>query len=72
MSTAGKPYLSLEEYLQLERASEIRHEYYNGEMFAMSGVSRAHNVIAGNVFAELRQQFVGVIAKLIWRTCGLK
>lgn len=57
MSTAEKRFISPEEYLKIERASEIRHEYYNGEMFAMSGASRAHNVIAGNIFAEFRAQF---------------
>lgn len=57
MSIAEKPYLSPEEYLKIERASELRHEYYNGEMFAMSGATRAHNLIAGNFFAELRMQF---------------
>ncbi len=57
MSTAEKRYLSPEEYLKIERASQIRHEYHKGAMFAMTGATRAHNVIAGNVFAEFRQQF---------------
>jgi Uma2 family endonuclease len=57
MSTAEKRFISPEEYLKIERASEIRHEYYSGEMFAMTGASRPHNVIAGNIFAELRAQF---------------
>ena len=46
MSTAEKRSISPQEYLTIERASEIRHEYYNGEMFAMSGATRGHNVIA--------------------------
>lgn len=57
MPTAEKRFISPEEYLKIERASEIRHEYYNGEMFAMTGASRPHNVIAGNIFAELWAQF---------------
>lgn len=57
MSTAEKRFISPDEYLKIERAAEIRHEYYNGEMFAMSGATRAHNLIAGNIFASLRGQF---------------
>ncbi len=59
MSTAEKRSISPQEYLTIERASEIRHEYYNGEMFAMSGATRAHNLIAGNIFVVFREQFAG-------------
>ncbi len=57
MSTAEKRFISPQDYLTIERASQIRHEYYNGEMFAMSGATRAHNVIAGNIFRRLLEQF---------------
>lgn len=43
------------EYLAIERKSEIRHEYYAGEMFAMSGASRPHNVISVNFVTALNQ-----------------
>jgi len=46
-----------EEYLALERKTEYRSEYLAGEIFAMSGASRQHNLIAGNVFASLHGQF---------------
>ena len=45
-----------EEYLRLERQAEYKSEYLNGEIFAMSGASREHNLIAGNIVAELNQQ----------------
>ncbi|WP_437620998.1 Uma2 family endonuclease [Sorangium sp. So ce1151] len=45
--------LSPEEYLALERASEQKHEYANGEIFAMSGCSREHSLLAGSVQREL-------------------
>lgn len=48
--------VSPEEYLRLERLAEYKSEYLNGEIFAMSGASRQHNLIAGNIFGELRQQ----------------
>ena len=54
-----KPFLSPEEYLALERKAEIRSEYLDGEMFAMSGGSYRHNVILGNLIGEIRQQLKG-------------
>ena len=41
-------YISPEEYLAAERAATEKHEYYKGEVFAMSGASRQHNFIARN------------------------
>src|SRR5689334_17788040 len=43
-----------EEYLAFERASEQKHEYVDGEIFAMAGGTREHNLIAANVVGELR------------------
>lgn len=48
-----------EEYLALERQAEHRSEYYASEIFAMSGASEAHNLIAGNIFASLHTQLRG-------------
>lgn len=59
MSSLPQTAYSPEEYLTLERKSEHRSEYVNGRVFAMSGASREHNLIAGNVFAEIRTQFRG-------------
>lgn len=39
---------TVEEYLKLEERSEIRHEFYRGEIFAMSGASLSHNRIIRN------------------------
>ncbi|WP_438022524.1 Uma2 family endonuclease [Sorangium sp. So ce233] len=41
--------LSPGEYLELERASEVRHEYAGGEIFAMSGGAFEHSAIAANI-----------------------
>ncbi|MCW5959959.1 MAG: Uma2 family endonuclease [Pyrinomonadaceae bacterium] len=46
MSAILKTKLTAEEYLEFERNSEERHEFYDGEVFAMSGAKRHHNVIA--------------------------
>jgi Uma2 family endonuclease len=42
------------EYLAFERASAERHEFVDGEIFAMSGGKRAHNLIGAHVVGELR------------------
>jgi hypothetical protein len=38
MSAQGQRFITPEQYLAIERAAEIRSEYYNGRMYAMSGV----------------------------------
>jgi Uma2 family endonuclease len=50
---ASKPQLTLDEYLEGERSSPIKHEYAAGRVFAMAGASERHNKIAGNLFAHL-------------------
>ncbi len=56
MSAIPKTKLTPAEYLKFERKSEERHEYFNGEIFAMSGARRNHNIIAWNIGGELRQK----------------
>jgi Uma2 family endonuclease len=45
--------LSVQEYLEGEKVSPIRHEYLDGEVYAMSGTTRRHNQIAGNFYSRL-------------------
>src|SRR5207244_3270905 len=40
---------SVEEYFGIEEMSEVRHEFFDGEIFAMSGGSTNHNQIAQNL-----------------------
>ncbi len=56
MEPKEKSFLTPEEYLEIERKAEYKSEYYNGEMFAMSGASRKHNLICTNIAGELRNQ----------------
>jgi Uma2 family endonuclease len=55
-SAAVKTRYTPEQYLALERQSPIKHEYYDGSIFAMAGASREHNLIAGNLFGDIRAQ----------------
>lgn len=50
---------SVEEYLAQEASSDTRHEYVGGQIYAMTGGSLRHNVIAGNLFFALRQHLAG-------------
>lgn len=59
MSQRILTYVSPEEYLRLERKAEYKSEYLNGEIFAMSGASRAHNLITTNISREISQQLKG-------------
>lgn len=51
--------LTRDEYLAFERASELRHEYVAGEVFAMSRVNADHSMIAVNTGAWIRPQLRG-------------
>ncbi|MCC5841270.1 MAG: Uma2 family endonuclease [Opitutales bacterium] len=51
--------LSVEEYIEGEKVSEIRHEYIGGAVYAMSGGSEAHNAICLNLASALRQHLRG-------------
>jgi Uma2 family endonuclease len=59
MSSQIKPFISPAEYLALERQAEYKSEYLNGDMFAMTGARRKHNLITGNMSAEFVRQLKG-------------
>ncbi len=44
--------LSPAQYLAWEEQSPVKCEYINGEIYAQPGAKRAHNLIAGNLFAR--------------------
>jgi Uma2 family endonuclease len=56
MSAAPQQVWTPERYLAFERASETKHEYLAGEIFAMTGASENHNLITGNTLASLHTQ----------------
>lgn len=63
MSLKTKPHYQFEDYLATERGqTEVKHEYVDGEVFAMTGASFNHNLIVLNLGSELR-------AKLKDRPC---
>jgi Uma2 family endonuclease len=52
-------HLTPEEYLQLEETSSIKHEYIDGEVYAMAGATDAHVTIALNIAILLRNHLRG-------------
>jgi Uma2 family endonuclease len=50
------PAITADQYLQLERASEMRHEFLDGLMYAMAGESRDHSSICFNLATEIGAQ----------------
>lgn len=57
--TAVKPRLSLAEFLEWERDQPQKHEFWRGEVFAMTGARQSHVIVAGNVFALLKSHLRG-------------
>ena len=45
---------TIEEYFALEEQSEVRHEFFDGEVFAMAGGTKSHNLIKGNMMVNIR------------------
>ena len=59
MSTlTAQTYLPPEEYLTWERKQPFKNEYYNGQIVAMSGASRAHNRITVDIIVQLSNQLM--------------
>lgn len=53
MTLAIQQLISVDDYLAGEINSEIKHEFIEGEVYAMAGASRNHDRLAGNVYAKL-------------------
>jgi Uma2 family endonuclease len=59
MTALPKHKYTLEEYIELDKNSEEKYEFFNGEVFAMAGGSPNHVRISGNVFARLSEKLRG-------------
>jgi len=59
MSSLPNRKYTVDEYFELERTSEIRHEYHNGEIYAMAGASKNHIRIAKNIMKRVDDQIEG-------------
>lgn len=59
MSALPKTYYTIDEYIELEKNSEERYEYFDGEIFAMAGSSSSHHRISGNAYEYLQRKLRG-------------
>ncbi len=59
IASPNQSFLSPAEYLKYEQDSPIKHEYIDGEIYAMAGTTDTHNIIAGNLFSLIRNHLRG-------------
>ena len=52
-------YLSVEDYLKNEETAKVRHEFVDGQIFAMVGTNLRHNIIASNLQAIIQTYLRG-------------
>jgi Uma2 family endonuclease len=57
MDNLARKKISMDEYFHIEETSEIKHEYYRGDIYAMAGASSNHNLIVSNLIRSLGNQF---------------
>lgn len=65
-------HISPEDYLEMELNSPVKHEYVAGEIFAMTGTSDSHNIIAGNFYMLLREHLRGKPCRVFMSDVKLK
>lgn len=70
MPTLARPFVTPEEYLELERKAEFRSEYHGGQIFAMSGGSSRHDDIVAQLSGLVGQQLRGKKCK--WYTANMR
>ncbi len=63
-ATARNDFVSVEDYLAAEEASEVCREYFGGLVYAKADEIRAHNQIVGNLCVAVRQHLRGGPCKL--------
>ncbi|MBW4507924.1 MAG: Uma2 family endonuclease [Scytonematopsis contorta HA4267-MV1] len=60
MVTVPQPnYMTPQDYLEWEKRQEIKYEYVNGEVFAMTGSTIPHNIVAVNLSTALKNHLQG-------------
>lgn len=59
MTALPKQKYTIEEYVELDKNSEERFEYFDGEVFSMAGGSPDHARISGRIFSLLEQKLSG-------------
>ncbi len=66
LAISHEPRMSIKEYLEWEPQQYLRHEYINGEVFAMTGGTLAHNDITLNLYRILYPQVRSLFISSCW------
>jgi Uma2 family endonuclease len=64
--------MTVEEYLEMERSSPVKHEYIAGQVYAMTGTTTVHNLILGNLYIVLRAYLKGTTCRVFMADVKLK
>lgn len=56
---AERPHYTFREYVRLEEAARLKHEYFDGAIYAMAGGTPEHAAIASNIIAMLTNELRG-------------
>jgi Uma2 family endonuclease len=64
VASPQNPNFSPDEYLQIEEQSPIKHEYIDGQLYAMFGASQDHNTISLNLSLALHRHIRGLGCRL--------
>lgn len=56
MSSVRQPKMTEAEYLAIERAAQTKSDFYAGEIYAMAGAKRNHNLVVSNLVRTLGNQ----------------
>ena len=59
MSAQPLPYYTIEQYAELEEGAPYKSEFIAGRIYAMSGGTPSHSLIAGNIILELGNKLKG-------------
>jgi Uma2 family endonuclease len=59
VASRQKPHYTVEEYLEMEAVAQVKHEYLDGRIYAMTGGTFNHARLVGNIHGELRAQLRG-------------
>ncbi len=65
-------YLSPDDYLDLESSSDSKHEYIDGQIYAMAGTGGIHNIISGNFYIALRSSLQGSACRVYFADLKVK
>jgi Uma2 family endonuclease len=66
IASPSQSYLTPEEYLSYEQDSPVKHEYIDGEIYAMAGTTDTHNIIALNLAALIRNHLRGTDCRIFF------